>query len=210
MGPAIMMQDGGSATIILPDLVIVAISDNYYITANERYLYTPTLCKMIDNIMYVPVRALAKAFGSVVTWDEGSKTVFVSLTSKPLEHGDSFYDKTDLYWMSRIISAEARGECITGKIAVGNVVMNRLRSSIYPDTVRGVIFDKRCGVQFSPAYSGSINRTPDSECIIAAKLALDDADVVGDSMYFNATYVRGWAARSRTFVTTIGNHNFYV
>ncbi|MCL2151963.1 MAG: cell wall hydrolase [Oscillospiraceae bacterium] len=209
MGPTIMIRDEDSMTVLLSGLEITAVSGNYYIMANERYLYAPTLCKMVDDVMFVPIRALAKAFSAEVMWDDVSRTVLVSLTNEPFEHGETFYDETDLYWMSRIISAEARGECMDGKIAVGNVVMNRLRSSIYPDTVKGVIFDKRCGVQFSPAYSGSIHHTPDSDCVIAAKLALDGADVVGDSMYFNATRVRGWAARSRTYVTTIGNHNFY-
>ena len=209
IGPALMTQNGDSSTVIIPGMQIAAVSDNCYITANGRYLYAPTLCRMIDDVMYVPIRPLAKALCASVIWDEDAKTVSVSKTLEQFEHGGIYYDETDLYWMSRIISAEARGECMTGKIAVGNVVMNRLRCPKYPNSVHGVIFDNSCGVQFSPAYSGSINNTPDQDCIIAAKLALDGASVVGESLFFNAARVHGWAARNRTFVTTIGNHNFY-
>lgn len=210
MGSAAMTQDENSTTIFLPDLQIEAIADNYYIIANGRYLYAPTLCKMVNNVMYVPIRPLVKAFGSAISWDQPSRTVYISPDYEPIEHGDTFYDKTDLHWLSRIISAEARGESMDGKIAVGNVVLNRVRSESFPATVRGVIFDRRSGVQFSPAYSGAINRTPDSSCVIAAKLALDGANVVGDSLYFNASRLRRtWASRNRTFVATIGNHTFY-
>jgi len=209
MGTAKISQNNKSVTVSLPGLLIEAVADNPYIIANGRYLYAPTLCKIIGNVMYVPVRPLAKAFGARLKWTPDSRTIDIFPSSDPIAPGNKFYDETDLYWMSRIISAEARGECMTGKIAVGHVIMNRLNSSTYPNTVRGVIFDKRSGIQFSPAYSGAINRTPDQECIIAAKLALDNADVVGDSLFFNASRVRGWASRNRTYVTTIGNHSFY-
>ena len=98
---------------------------------------------------------------------------------------------------------------MAGKIAVGNVVMNRLNSPMYPNTVHGVIFDRRGGVQFTPAATGAINRTPDSSCVIAAKLALDAASVVGDSLFFNVRTLNSWASRNRPYVTTIGNHAFF-
>jgi len=209
VGPTTITQDGDVTIVSLAGLVIEASPDNYYIKANGRYLYTPTLCKVIDNVMYVPIRSLMKAHGTAATWEPSSRTVYVSTPFTPIESGDSFYNQTDLYWMSRIISAEARGECADGRIAVGNVVMNRVRASVFPNTVHGVIFDRRSGIQFSPAYSGSIYRTPNQECIIAAKLALDDADVVGNSMYFNMARRSSWASRNRVYVTTIGNHDFY-
>jgi len=209
MGQVTINQDDDSATVFLANLQIVAMADNCYITANGRYLYSPSTCRIIDNVMFVPVRPLAKAFGAAVVWDSRLRTVSVLTAFESFENGDTFYDETDLYWMSRIICAEARGECLDGKIAVGNVVMNRLHSSVYPNTVRGVIFDNSCGVQFTPAYSGAINNTPDSECVIAAKLALDGANIVGDSMFFNVARLSSWAARNRTFVTTIGNHSFF-
>jgi len=208
MGQASMEQDDIS-TVFVNGLQIVAAPDSCYISANGRYLYTPNLCKVIDDEVFVPIRPLAKIFGAIVLWDSASRTVSVLTDYTAFEHGDAFYNETDLYWMSRIISAEARGECMEGKIAVGNVVMNRLNSTIYPNSVRGVIFDNSCGVQFTPAYSGAINHTPNQECVIAAKLALEGANVVGNSLFFNVARLRSWASRNRTFVTTIGNHSFF-
>jgi N-acetylmuramoyl-L-alanine amidase len=210
MGAAAMTQDEDSTTIFLPKLQIVAVADTCYITANGRYLYVPDLCKMVNNVMYVPVRTLSRVFGAKVKWNSDARSISVTPALKPISSGDSFYDETDVYWLSRIINAESRGEPMAGKIAVGNVVLNRVSVSSYPDTVHGVIFDRRSGIQFSPAYSGSIKRTPSEDCIIAAKLALDGADVVGDSLYFNASRLRStWASRNRTYVATIGNHSFY-
>jgi N-acetylmuramoyl-L-alanine amidase len=84
--------------------------------------------------------------------------------------------------------------------------MNRTRYPAYPNTVHGVIFDRRNGVQFTPASTGAIYRTPGAECVIAAKLALDGAEVVGNSMFFNMTTVRSWAERNRQYV---GTHHFF-
>ena len=209
MGPAAALRGKSSSTIYSPGLLIKAAAGDCYITANDRYLYTPTECKTIGDSLYVPLRPLAKAYGVSLMWNGFSNTVYLFPSSGPIDDGGAFYDEADIYWMSRIISAEARGESLSGKVAVGNVVMNRLRSPVYPDTVYDVIFDNRGAVQFTPAYSGAINCTPDSESIIAAKLALEGADVVGGCLYFNNVRSGSWAARNRPLVTTIGNHNFF-
>ena len=62
-------------------------------------------------------------------------------------HASAYYNSTDLYWLSRIISAEAKGEPLAGQIAVGNVVLNRTRSAAFPNTVKDVIFDKKYGAK---------------------------------------------------------------
>jgi len=209
LGAETVADSGGSATVLAPGLRIYATADDQFIVANGRYLHVPHLCREIDGMIFVPIRPLAKAFGAEVYWNEQTRAVEVVQTGLPIECGSTFYDETDLFWMARIISAEARGECMTGRIAVGNVVMNRVASPMYPDTVHGVIFDRRHGIQFTPAHSGAINRTPAECCIIAAKLALDGADVVGDSLFFSSRTIRCWASRNRPFTVTIGNHNFF-
>ena len=202
-------RQGNTMVVSAPGLTVQATAGIPYIIANGRYLYTPTLCRTINGEIYAPVRPLAKAFGTAPAWIESSATVFLLRKGGPIAPAEAFYGETDVYWMSRIISAEARGECLEGKIAVGQVVMNRVNSPWHPNTVHDVIFDRRSSIQFTPAYSGAINRTPDEECVIAAKLALDDAKVVGSSLYFNMTGASSWAARNRPYVTTIGTHNFY-
>ena len=68
--------------------------------------------------------------------------------AKKMVKADSAYDYEDLYWLSRIISAEAKGEGFTGQIGVGTVVLNRVRSSQFPNTIYGVIFDRKNGTQY--------------------------------------------------------------
>ena len=114
----------------------------------------------------------------------------------------------DLYWLSRIISAEAKGESIEGQIAVGNVVLNRMKSDEFPDTLKGVIFQKN---QFSPVSNGMIYDEPTSESVESAKKVLVGEKVVGDDVLFfynpNVVGSSSWIW-SREVVDTIGNHNF--
>ena len=85
------------------------------------------------------------------------------------------YSEEDLYWLARIISAESRGEPLEGQIAVGNVVLNRVDSDNYPDTIKEVIFDRNHGVQFEPVENGTVYDDPTPTSVLAAKLALEGA-----------------------------------
>lgn len=122
------------------------------------------------------------------------------------------YSDDDLYWLSRIIYAEARGESYAGKVAVGNTVLNRVSSSEFPNTVAGVVFDTKYGVQYTPAANGTIYNTPDAESVNAAKDALNGVNYVGDSLYFynHNTAPNAWASKNRPYYTTIGNHTFHL
>ena len=98
-----------------------------------------------------------------------------------------------------------------GKIAVGNVILNRVRSKDYPNTIYGVIFDRRYGVQFSPVSNGTIYNTPSNESIIAAKICLEGYSVSTEILYFVNPKVapNSWASKNRPYFDTIGNHAFY-
>lgn len=118
----------------------------------------------------------------------------------------------DLYWLSRIIHAEAEAEPYQGKVAVGNVIINRVKSSSFPNTIKGVIFEYYKGIpQFSPVADGTIYNNPNADSIAAAKEALNGARPVGDATYFfNPQKSDGkWIVQNKTYVTRIGNHVFY-
>lgn len=113
------------------------------------------------------------------------------------------------YLLARLIYAEARGESYKGKVAVGAVALNRVRSSQFPNTLSGVIYQKNA---FECVTNGSINNTPDSECLRAAKEALNGWDPTGGCLYFyNAATVpsKSWI-HTRTVKTVIGRHSFAV
>ena len=121
------------------------------------------------------------------------------------------YSDNDLYWLSRIIHAEASGEPFEGKIAVGNVVLNRVKSKNYPNTVYGVIFDKKYGTQFSPVSYGTIYNTPSSDSIKAARKCLEGYSINSEMIFFiNPDIATNfWIVKTREYVMTIGNHDFY-
>ena len=114
----------------------------------------------------------------------------------------------DILWLARIIYAEARGESYTGQLAVGNVVMNRVKNASFPDSVYGVIFD---GYQFTPVLNGTIYNTPSVSCVRAAWAAYNGGQAVGDCLYFVATSVTdSWVNKNRQFAVNIGGHNFFL
>ena len=152
--------------------LVMLVSDGGHVTyANGRALYslTPAVV-MSDGRMYLPVRIAAKVMGVSVSWNEKTRSVSLSGETRYLTSGDEYYNKDSLYWLSRIISAESRGEPLLGQIAVGSVVLNRVRSPLYPATIYGVIFDRQYGVQFSPVKDGSIYQAPHEVSVTAAKI----------------------------------------
>lgn len=193
-----------------PGLFITATVGDEYMEANGRFIYLPGGVQYRFNRVMVPADGLALAFGAELTYlPKVGAVCFTSGT--PIESGEGFYDEDDVYWLSRLIQAEAGGESMRGKISVGSVVMNRVASGDFPNTVEKVIFDSNCGIQFSPAYNGAIYNTPSDDSVIAAKLALDGARPVGDCLYFSASYLSDscWAARTMCVYETIGRQTFY-
>ena len=119
---------------------------------------------------------------------------------------------TNLYWLSRIIQAEAEAEPYAGKVAVGNVIINRVNSGTFANTIKGVIFEYSQGLpQFSPVADGTIYNTPSSTSIQAAKDALAGQRPVGAAQFFfNPDKSSGsWIVNNKTYVTRIGDHVFY-
>ncbi len=131
--------------------------------------------------------------------------------AKSMVKPDAAYDYEDLYWLSRIISAEAKGESFTGQIGVGTVVLNRVKSGQFPNTVKGVVFDKKYGTQFTPVANGSIYSTPTESAVVAAKMCLDGYTLSGSVLYFLNPRIStsSWIQNNRKYAFRVGNHDFY-
>ena len=118
----------------------------------------------------------------------------------------SSYSDSDVALLARLIYGEARGESYVGQVAVGAVVMNRIRSSSFPNTISGVIYQKYA---FTAVSDGQINLTPDATAKKAAKDAMNGWDPSGGAIYYynprTATSKWIW---SRPLITTIGKHKF--
>ncbi|WP_042355581.1 cell wall hydrolase [Bacillus rubiinfantis] len=117
------------------------------------------------------------------------------------------YSKTELDLLARLVRAEASTEPFAGKIAVACVVLNRVENKAFPDSIRGVIYQKR---QFQPVQNGQINKPADADSIKAVQQALNEKrNLAGNSLYFYnpAIATSRWLdSRPTTFV--IGQHVF--
>lgn len=160
--------------------------------------------RILDDVLYAPIRELAKTQDMTVYWNGETRTAYL--------HSRAYEDTDDLYWLARIICAEACAEPMAGKIAVGNVVLNRVASEEFPDTIYEVIFDRKYGVQFEPVLRGTVFCEPDESCLEAARRALAGKNTVGDSLYFfNPELAEStWISDNRAFYTSIGGHDFYL
>ena len=199
-----------TATVKSPSLSMTVRTGNLYIEANGHYFYTVGQVRNLSGSLYVPVRPLCRAFVVELEWDAEVSAVRLFRTGRSaVPQAD--YDPDTLYWLSRIISAEARGECLEGQIAVGNVVYNRVASPEFPSTVWGVIFDRKYGTQFSPVSFGTIYDEPSALAVIAAKICMEGYSLSDRALYFvNPRLATStWIQRARPYLFTIGNHQFH-
>ncbi len=216
-------QNGGGRARVRSDDTDLHVADgDAYITANERHFAVTALpengvsslahVRMENGVTYVPLRAGALAMGAQsVEWrGEGDGVNIVSGPGSPA-HADTYYKKEDLYWLAKIIYAEAGDQPLTGQIAVGNVILNRRRHRDFPNTVYGVIFDRKYGVQFTPTANGAIHKNPSALSVTAAKLVLEGTTVSREALYFlDPTLADSfWVPQNRPYLFTVGCHDFY-
>ena len=119
---------------------------------------------------------------------------------------NSSSNNSDLYLLAKLVHAEARGESYRGKVAVAASVLNRVKSSSFPNTIAGVIYQKGA---YTCVDDGRINLSPDAESKKAAQDAINGWDPTsGCIYYFNPnTATSGWIW-TRPQVLTIGKHIF--
>ena len=200
-----------TATVKTDDLTLIAHTGNYYIYANGHYFYTVGEVLNLGGYLYVPIRPMALAFDADLEWNASKNQVELRRSEGKDAVAWANYNADDVYWLSRIISAESAGEPFRGQIAVGNVVLNRVKHPSYPSTIYGVIFDRKHGTQFSPVSMGTIYRTPSESSVIAAKICLEGYSISDRILFFMNPRIAtsNWISKNRPFAFTIGNHDFY-
>ena len=118
------------------------------------------------------------------------------------------YSSAEVYLLARTIYAEGRGEPYTGQVAIGAVVLNRVRSRQFPNTISGVVYQKHA---FTAVSDGQINLTPNETAMRAAKDAINGWDPTGGAIYYYnpAVATSAWIFDRQT-VTVIGKHVFAI
>ena len=122
--------------------------------------------------------------------------------------GNNGFSESDVYLLAKAIYAEGRGEPYTGQVAIGAVVLNRVRDSAFPNTVSGVIYQKHA---FTAVTDGQINLTPNDTALRAARDAINGWDPTGGALYYYnpAIATSAWIFDRQT-VTVIGRHVFAI
>ncbi len=120
----------------------------------------------------------------------------------------SLYRESELSLLARLVSGEARGEPYIGQVAVAAVVLNRVRSDGFPDTISGVIFQPGA---FDAVWDGQFDMTPTDSSIRAARDAMNGWDPTGGcTYYYNPSTATNEWIWSRQVQLTIGRHAFAI
>ena len=190
--------------------ITVTVNDGAYVTyvGNRPIFSFSNSVVMSDGEMYMPLSTLARSLGLSVS-ESGTKAT-LSGNTRPMS-AKAPYTEDEVFWLGRIIQAESSGESLLGKIGVGTVVMNRVKSPLYPNTIWGVIFDRNYGVQFSPILNGTIYNTPNYQSRLAAMICLEGFSISSDALFFLEPRLStsSWIPKNRKYLFSILHHDFY-
>lgn len=167
----------------------------------------------VDGIFGSKTQAAVKRFqqknGLVADGIVGSRTAAaLGMTLTSSSSSNSSYSSQDVYLLAKCIHAEARGEPYMGQVAVGAVVLNRVKSSSFPNTISGVIYQPYA---FTAVIDGQMNLEPNETAYNAARDAMNGWDPTNGCVYYYnpATATSSWIW-SRKVMITIGKHNFAI
>ena len=153
------------------------------------------------------VKKFQKKNGLTVDGIAGTKTLnAMGIQTSSSSSSSTSNNSSNLNLLARLVYGEARGETYTGQVAVAAVVLNRVKSSSFPNTISGVVYQSGA---FDAVSDGQINMTPDSTAKKAAQDALNGWDPsYGAIYYFNPSTATNKWIWSRPMTVTIGKHRF--
>lgn len=137
-----------------------------------------------------------------------SYNLLVSGGNSSTQGGTNGFSSSDVYLLAKTIHAEGRGEPYVGQVAIGAVILNRLRSPSFPNTISGVVYQKHA---FTAVTDGQINLEPNETAMRAARDAMNGWDPTGGAIYYYnpAVATSAWIFDRQT-VTVIGKHVFAI
>jgi N-acetylmuramoyl-L-alanine amidase len=168
--------------------------------------YTGNVDGIYGSLTVSAVKRFQQKNGLAVDGIAGTNTLKAMGITTSSSSSSSTNNSSNVNLLARAIYGEARGEPYTGQVAVGAVIMNRVRSSKFPNTIAGVIYQSGA---FDAVSDGQINLTPDATAKKAAQDALNGWDPsYGAIYYFNPSTATNKWIWSRPMTVTIGKHRF--
>lgn len=170
--------------------------------------YTGNVDGIFGTLTRKAVRYFQSKNGLTVDGIVGPKTAAAMGITLTSSQDNSSVSSNDLYLLAKCVYAEARGESYTGQVAVAAVILNRVKSADFPNTIAGVIYQPWA---FTAVNDGQINLEPNQTAYNAARDALNGWDpTYGALYYYNAKTATNKWIYSKTTTVTIGNHVFAV
>lgn len=152
------------------------------------------------------VKSFQKKNGLTVDGIAGTQTLKAIGITSSSSSSSSSNNSSNVNLLARVVYGEARGEPYTGQVAVAAVVLNRVKSSKFPNSISGVVYQSGA---FDAVADGQINMTPDTTAKKAAQDALNGWDPsYGAIYYFNPSTATNKWIWSRPMTVTIGKHRF--
>lgn len=169
---------------------------------SELGYYTGAINGVYDDATVVAIKRFQEDNGIYISGAVGG------VTARALGIYMTEQESNDLYILAKCIHAEARGEPYVGKVAVGAVILNRVASPDFPDTIYGVIYQPWA---FTAVHDGQINLEPEAASYQAATDALNGWDPsYGSLYYYNPNTASSSWIFSRQTTTVIGQHVFAI
>ncbi len=202
-----------SSAAITSDMTLTLGSRGEHVTLIQQRLkewgyYTGTVDGIFGRGTYNAVVRFQRKNGLTADGRVGRKTAAAMGISITRTISASLYQESELSLLARLVSGEARGEPYIGQVAVAAVVLNRVRSDKFPDTVAGVIFQPGA---FDAVWDGQFDMEPTSSCIRAARDAMNGWDPTGGcTFYYNPSTATNEWIWSRQVQLTIGRHAFAI
>ena len=189
------------------DLNLIFVNQNINTTPEEAKAY-----EMTYKELKIPTD---NTYESATVKTETPASPAVPAVNKPAElpkqpaapESAKAYSDAEIDLLARLVRAEAQAEPLQGKIAVACVVLNRVESPRFPDSIRGVIYQRG---QFSPVNNGQINKPADADSIAAVKAALTESRnlVQGSLFFYNPSIASSHWLDSKATTVVIGHHVF--
>jgi len=178
-----------SATIVVGEKTLTFMIDSMNYWVNDEVKTMGVAPVIVDGRTMLPLRIIAEELSFDVHYNPVIRTVAINNPSAVVSQdliATNQYNYEDILWLARIVRVEAYSIGYEAKLAVANVVLNRVKSGRFPMTVKEVIFDTKYTTQFPPAHRESfLTLEPDLESWAAAKNALDGSNNIGQSLFFN-------------------------